>query len=65
MVEDMTPRFAPLGLDDGGAPRGDLCGQGGKAFCAGGDIRALYDWGRAKDHGKVFGSFAPSTSSTR
>jgi enoyl-CoA hydratase len=23
--------------------------NGGKAFCAGGDIRALYDWGRAKD----------------
>jgi enoyl-CoA hydratase len=24
-------------------------GTGDKAFCAGGDIRALYDWGRAKD----------------
>jgi enoyl-CoA hydratase len=23
--------------------------QGDRAFCAGGDIRALYDWGRAKD----------------
>ncbi|HUE47399.1 MAG TPA: enoyl-CoA hydratase/isomerase family protein [Aestuariivirgaceae bacterium] len=23
--------------------------NGGRAFCAGGDIRALYDWGRAKD----------------
>jgi enoyl-CoA hydratase len=34
-----------------------ICAAGGKAFCAGGDIRALYDWGRAKEHGKVFGFF--------
>ena len=33
-----------------------ICASGGKAFCAGGDIRALYDWGRAKDP-KVFRFF--------
>lgn len=26
-----------------------IAGAGAKAFCAGGDIRALYDWGRAGD----------------
>ena len=34
-----------------------IMGEGEKAFCAGGDIRALHDWGRAQDP-RVIGFYA-------
>lgn len=36
--------------DDGRVARIVIRGAGERAFCAGGDIRRLYDWGRAGDH---------------
>jgi enoyl-CoA hydratase len=48
MVEEMTATLERWAGDD--AMRHVIIrANGGKAFCAGGDIRALYDWGRAKD----------------
>jgi enoyl-CoA hydratase len=48
MVEEMTATLERWAGDDA------VChvvirASGGKAFSAGGDIRALYDWGRARD----------------
>jgi enoyl-CoA hydratase len=36
--------------DDSRVTRVVIRGAGERAFCAGGDIRRLYDWGRAGDH---------------
>ena len=48
MVEEMSATLERWAGDD--AVRHVIIrANGGKAFCAGGDIRALYDWGRAKD----------------
>jgi enoyl-CoA hydratase len=48
MVGLITPRLAQwAGEDDSEFVIIDAAGD--KAFCAGGDIRALYDWGRAGD----------------
>ena len=48
MVEEMIAALERWAGDD--AVRHVIIrANGGKAFCAGGDIRALYDWGRAKD----------------
>lgn len=48
MVRTIHPKLAEWAKDDG-----VRCviveGAGDKAFCAGGDIRALYDWGQAGD----------------
>ena len=55
MVEDMSAALGRWAADD--AVRHVVVrASGDKAFCAGGDIRALYDWGRAKDP-KVFRFF--------
>jgi enoyl-CoA hydratase len=56
MVEEMSARLRRWALDDA-VRHVVIRAAGDKAFCAGGDIRALHDWGRAKDHRKVFGFF--------
>jgi enoyl-CoA hydratase len=48
MVRAMKPQLAAW-ADDAGVARVIVEAAGGKAFCAGGDVRALYDWGRAGD----------------
>jgi enoyl-CoA hydratase len=48
MVRVMRAQLAAL-ADDPRVERVVIEGTGDKAFCAGGDIRALYDWGLAKD----------------
>jgi enoyl-CoA hydratase len=48
MIRDITASLRRWMLDD--AVRHVIIrSSGGKAFCAGGDIRALYDWGRRRD----------------
>jgi enoyl-CoA hydratase len=63
MVEEMSATLARWAGDDA-VRHVVIRANGDKAFCAGGDIRALYDWGRAKDP-RFFGSSAPNTCSTR
>ena len=48
MVEDMSATLHRW-ADDDAVRHVVIRASGDKAFCAGGDIRALYDWGRAKD----------------
>jgi enoyl-CoA hydratase len=48
MVEEMSATLARWAGDES-VRHVVIRANGGKAFCAGGDIRALYDWGRAKD----------------
>jgi enoyl-CoA hydratase len=48
MVEEMSATLERWAGDDA-VRHVVIRANGGKAFCAGGDIRALYDWGRAKD----------------
>jgi enoyl-CoA hydratase len=48
MVRLMRAQLAAW-ADDPGIERVVIEGAGDRAFCAGGDIRVLYDWGRAQD----------------
>jgi enoyl-CoA hydratase len=48
MVEEMSAALRRWEGDDA-VRHVVIRASGDKAFCAGGDIRALYDWGRAKD----------------
>ncbi|MEQ9226889.1 MAG: enoyl-CoA hydratase/isomerase family protein [Parvibaculum sp.] len=48
MVRMIHPKLAEWAKDDG-VQCVVVEGAGDKAFCAGGDIRALYDWGQAGD----------------
>jgi enoyl-CoA hydratase len=48
MVEEMSAVLERWAGDDA-VRHVVIRANGDKAFCAGGDIRALYDWGRAKD----------------
>jgi enoyl-CoA hydratase len=48
MVQEMSATLSRWAGDDA-VRRVVIRASGDKAFCAGGDIRALYDWGRAKD----------------
>ncbi len=48
MVRAMHPQLREWERDDG-VERVIIEGAGEKAFCAGGDVRALYDLGRARD----------------
>ncbi len=48
MVREMHPLLDRWAVDPG-VDRVIVDSTGDKAFCAGGDIRALYDWGRAGD----------------
>jgi enoyl-CoA hydratase len=48
MVEDMSATLQRWAGDDA-VRQVVIRASGDKAFCAGGDIRALYDWGRARD----------------
>lgn len=48
MAEEMSATLRRWAVDDA-VRHVVICASGGKAFCAGGDIRALYDWGRAND----------------
>ena len=48
MIRDITATMRRWMLDDA-VRHVVIRSSGGKAFCAGGDIRALYDWGRARD----------------
>lgn len=48
MVEEMSATLQRWAGDDA-VRHVVIRANGDKAFCAGGDIRALYDWGRAKD----------------
>jgi len=48
MIREMAPRLKAWAADDR-ITRVLIRGEGGKAFCAGGDVRALYDLGRAQD----------------
>jgi enoyl-CoA hydratase len=48
MVRVMRAQVAAW-ADDPAIERVVIEGAGDRAFCAGGDIRVLYDWGRAKD----------------
>ena len=48
MVRQIHPRLRAWETDEAIA-HVIVRAAGGKAFCAGGDIRALYDWGRAGD----------------
>lgn len=48
MVRELDPLLRSWAEDDG-VDRVIVDSAGDRAFCAGGDIRALYDWGRAGD----------------
>ncbi len=48
MVHDIHARLVDWRSDDS-VHHIVITGAGGKAFCAGGDIRQLYDWGLARD----------------
>ena len=48
MVRQMHPQLERW-ADDDRIHHVIIKAAGGKAFSAGGDIRALYDWGRARD----------------
>ena len=63
MVRLMHPQLKAWETDDG-ISHVVVCAAGEKAFCAGGDIRALYDWGTVRDENFVSRSTARSISST-
>jgi enoyl-CoA hydratase len=48
MIRLIHPQMKLWAADDG-VKIGSIEGAGERAFCAGGDIRALHDWGRAGD----------------
>jgi enoyl-CoA hydratase len=56
MVEDMSATLSRWAGDDA-VRHVVISASGDKAFCAGGDIRELYEWGRANEHEKVFRFF--------
>lgn len=56
LTHDMVRKLRPAleaWADDPAVARVVIRGEGGKAFCAGGDIRALYDLGRAGRHDEM------------
>jgi enoyl-CoA hydratase len=56
MVEDMSATLSRWAGDDA-VRHVVISARGDKAFCAGGDIRELYEWGRANEQEKVFRFF--------
>jgi enoyl-CoA hydratase len=56
MVEEMSATLSRWAGDEA-VRHVVISARGDKAFCAGGDIRELYEWGRANAHEKVFRFF--------